>query len=182
MAGGRDGGDCHERGSGELRTGEPVIVDIFPRNRKTRYYGDCTRTVVHGTAPDEILKMHKAVVEAKAAAIAATRAGVTGEAVHRATTEAILAHGYEIGLPAEDSAEDFTSMPHGTGHGVGLDVHEPPLLDTGGPELVVGDVVTIEPGVYSRAIGGVRVEDMVAVTADGCENFNRLPEGLKWED
>ena len=71
-------------------------------------------------------------------------------------------------------------MTHGTGHGIGLDVHEPPLLDDGGPALVVGDALTIEPGLYCRAIGGVRVEDMVIVTETGHENLNQLPEGLDW--
>ena len=71
-------------------------------------------------------------------------------------------------------------MTHGTGHGVGLDVHEPPLLDMRGPVLLVGDVVTVEPGLYRRDVGGVRVEDMIAVTPDGCENLNSLPEGLDW--
>jgi Xaa-Pro aminopeptidase len=71
-------------------------------------------------------------------------------------------------------------MVHGTGHGVGLEVHEPPLLDKRGPQLIVGDAVTVEPGLYTKAIGGVRVEDMVVVTADGCDNLNRLPEGLDW--
>jgi Xaa-Pro aminopeptidase len=71
-------------------------------------------------------------------------------------------------------------MVHGTGHGVGLEVHEPPLLDRLGPELVVGDVLTIEPGLYRHPIGGVRLEDMIVVTEDGCENFNSLPEGLSW--
>ena len=71
-------------------------------------------------------------------------------------------------------------MVHGTGHGVGLDVHEPPLLDFKGPKLVVGDVLTVEPGLYGPAIGGIRIEDMVAVTEDGCENFNTLHEGLDW--
>ena len=71
-------------------------------------------------------------------------------------------------------------MVHGTGHGIGLDVHEPPLLDFKGPELVVGDALTIEPGVYSKAIGGIRIEDMVVVTETGCENLNQLPQGLDW--
>jgi Xaa-Pro aminopeptidase len=71
-------------------------------------------------------------------------------------------------------------MPHGTGHGIGLDVHEPPLIDVGGPELVEGDVLTIEPGLYCKAIGGIRIEDMVAVTKDGIENFNTLQTGLAW--
>ena len=72
-------------------------------------------------------------------------------------------------------------MPHGTGHGIGLDVHEPPLLDRNGPTLLAGDVVTIEPGLYSNATGGVRIEDMVLVTDQGCDTFNELPEGLTWQ-
>ncbi len=85
-----------------------------------------------------------------------------------------------MGLPDADAGESCIAMTHGTGHGVGLDVHEPPLLDFKGPELVVGDCVTVEPGVYSPALGGVRVEDMVVVTPAGRENLNQLPEGLNW--
>jgi len=181
VAGGPPGADCHNVGSGELKTEQPVIIDIFPRNRETLYSGDCTRTVVHGTVSDELAKMHAAVVAAKAAATSACRPGVTGEAVHEATTGAIKSHGYSVGLPDDDAPDSYCAITHGTGHGIGLDVHEPPLLDKGGPELVVGDAVTIEPGLYSRAIGGVRVEDMVIVTEDGCENLNALPEGLTWE-
>jgi Xaa-Pro aminopeptidase len=71
-------------------------------------------------------------------------------------------------------------MTHGTGHGLGLDVHEPPLLDFGGPPLLAGEVLTVEPGLYLPGVGGVRVEDMVVVTEAGFENFNRLPETLDW--
>ncbi|MBI3831286.1 MAG: aminopeptidase P family protein [Planctomycetes bacterium] len=180
IAGGPQGADCHDRGSGELRTGQPVIVDIFPRNRATRYWGDCTRTVVHGKVPAEIARMHAAVLEAKAAAIAAVRAGVTGESVHAAAAAVLVKHGYAMGLPKPDAPDSYCGMVHGTGHGVGLDVHEPPLLDKGGPLLVAGDVLTVEPGLYCKALGGIRVEDMVAVTESGCENFNRLPQGLTW--
>jgi Xaa-Pro aminopeptidase len=180
IAGGPDGGDCHEHGSGSLRTGQPIIVDIFPRDKHTLYNGDCTRTVVHGEIPEEIKKMHGAVVAAKDAATEATKAGVTGEAVHIETIRVLKERGYNEGLPKENDPETFCSMPHGTGHGIGLDVHEPPLLDMNGPPLLVGDVVTIEPGLYCHALGGVRVEDMVLVTIDGCENFNTLPEGLTW--
>lgn len=180
VAGGPDGGDCHNVGEGVLRTGQPVIVDIFPKNRQTQYCGDCTRTVVHGEIPDHVAHMHQTVVEAKAAATAATRAGASGDDVHAATTKVILARGYHMGLPPEGAPDTYTSMPHGTGHGIGLDVHEPPLLDVNGLPLVVGDVLTIEPGLYCKAHGGVRVEDMVAVTEQGCENYNTLPEGLKW--
>ena len=180
VAGGPSGGDCHELGSGELRTGQSVIVDIFPRNRSSLYNGDCTRTVVHGDIPDEIVRMHAAVRQAKQSATAAARAGVTGEAVHLAATGAIRAAGYSVGLPAAGAHDSFCSMSHGTGHGVGLDVHEPPLLDMKGPELVAGDVATIEPGLYRKDLGGVRVEDMIVIRPNGCENLNRLPEGLDW--
>jgi Xaa-Pro aminopeptidase len=180
VAGGRAGADCHDHGAGPLRSGQPVIIDIFPRNRKTLYNGDCTRTVVHGEVSDAVAKMHAAVVEAKAAAISAVRAGVTGQDVHSACIDVIRRHGYDVGLPADNAEATYCAMTHGTGHGVGLDVHEPPLLDIGGPPLVVGDCLTIEPGLYSKAIGGVRVEDMVIVTQDGCINLNRLPEGLDW--
>lgn len=180
VAGGREGADCHNQGTGPLRTGEPVIIDIFPRNRQTLYNGDCTRTVVHGDVPEALAAMHRAVCQAKAAAEAAVRAGVTGETVHRATIAALEAAGYSYGLPPEDAPADFCSLSHGTGHGLGLDVHEPPLLDMKGPELVAGDVVTIEPGLYRLDLGGVRAEDVVVVTAEGCDNINHLPEGLGW--
>ncbi len=179
IAGGADGADCHNIGSGPLRTGEPVIVDIFPRNRETFYYGDCTRTVVHGAISPELASMRDAVAAAKAAAIAAVRPGVTGESIHEVTARTLRGHGYEVGRPSE-VAEDACAMVHGTGHGVGLEVHEPPLLDRLGPELVVGDVLTIEPGLYHHPIGGVRLEDMIVVTEHGCENFNALPEELSW--
>ncbi|MEM6561931.1 MAG: M24 family metallopeptidase, partial [Planctomycetota bacterium] len=106
-------------------------------------------------------------VEAKAAAIATVRAGVTGADVHAAAQRVIHEHG-------------FGDMVHGTGHGIGLEVHEAPLLDAKGGKLVVGDVLTIEPGLYYKHHGGVRVEDMVAVTESGCVNFNTLPESLGW--
>jgi Xaa-Pro aminopeptidase len=171
VAGGPQGSDCHDLGSGPLRTGEPVIIDIFPMDRATLYNGDCTRTVVNGTIPTEIKSMHAAVVAAKAAATAAVRPGISGEAIHLETLRVLAEHGFGEGQP---------SMPHGTGHGIGLDVHESPLLDRAGPDLLQGDVLTIEPGLYASGIGGVRVEDMVLVTRDGCENFNRLPQDLSW--
>jgi len=181
VAGGRIGADCHHAGAGELRTGEPVIVDIFPLNTATGYHGDCTRTVVHGDVPDTVATMHAAVVEAKASGTVATRPGATGEDVHKATAAVIERHGFHMGMPPDDAPDSYCTMSHGTGHGIGLDVHEPPLLDIGGPALVAGDALTIEPGLYCRAVGGLRVEDMVIVTNDGCTNLNTLPEGLDWK-
>lgn len=180
IAGGPAAADCHNFGSGELLTETPVIVDIFPTNRRSRYCGDCTRTVVHGDIPDAVIQMHAAVQRAKQAAIAATQTGVTGEAVHKATLASLSTDGYASGLPGEHEGDSYCSMTHGTGHGIGLEVHEPPLLDFKGPELLNGDVLTIEPGLYCKAIGAVRLEDMVVVKNDGCENLNQLPESLDW--
>lgn len=180
VAGGRRGADCHDPGSGVLRTGEPVIVDVFPRHQESGYCGDCTRTVVHGTVPPEIARMHAAVRGAKAAAAAALRAGVAGEAVHAETCRVIRERGFSVGLPGEGCPPSYGALTHGTGHGVGLDVHEPPLLDARGPALVAGDAVTIEPGLYRRDLGGVRVEDLFVVTRKGSVNLGRLPEGLCW--
>ena len=181
VAGGPVGADCHDHGHGPLKSMEPIIVDIFPRDKKSLYNGDCTRTVVHGKVSDKIGSMHAAVVKAKSAATSAIRAGVTGQFVHEATSRSMESSGYQMGFAPEGATDDFTSMTHGTGHGLGLEVHEPPLLAAGGPELLVGDVVTVEPGLYCKAIGGIRLEDMVVVTQDGCINLNSLPEGLDWK-
>ncbi len=169
--------DCHDRGSGPFKTGVPVIVDIFPQSLATRYWGDCTRTVVHGQPSDEVLKMHRAVVAAKAAACAALVPGATADSVHAATKTTLAAHGYAF---ARGLISDQAVMPHGTGHGVGLEVHEPILLDDNGGTLMAGEVLTIEPGLYGRTAGGVRVEDMLVVQAGPPKNLNRLPEGLNW--
>lgn len=177
VAAGPQGADCHNLGAGSIKTGQPVIIDIFPQNRLTKYNGDCTRTVVHGDVPDEVRRMHHAVLQAKNAAQNAVKPGVTGDLVHQATTQIIEQHGYAMGFPTD---EHPTTMPHGTGHGIGLDVHEPPLLDQKGPTLIVGDAITIEPGLYSQELGGVRVEDLVIVTEDACENLNLLQQGLDW--
>ncbi len=130
--------------------------------------------------PVHIEKAYNTAVKAKFAAMKVTRAGVTGEAVHQETIRVIHEHGYETGLPGKESAASRCAMVHGTGHGVGLEVHEPPLLDFKGPGLIAGDVLTIEPGLYCPAWGGVRSEDMVAVRERDCESFNLLPDTLSW--
>ncbi len=172
--------DCHHFGTGPLKTGLPVIVDIFPRNESTRYWGDCTRTACHGDPSDEVVRMHAAVVAAKAAGCAALRAGTTGEAVHKATVDVIKDHGFAFVRGTSKEDEATPAMRHGTGHGIGLDVHEPILLDEGGGEILAGEVFTVEPGLYSATLGGVRVEDMAAVTEVGAEILSELHEGLDW--
>lgn len=180
VSGGSQGASCHHHGDGPLRTEQPVIVDIFPTSQETHYCGDCTRTVVHGAVPPEIVEMHAAVRAAKAAGCAAIRPGVTGAEVHAATTQVLLDRGFHTGFPPPDAPDSFCTMHHGTGHGIGLEVHEPPLLDPTGIPLLKGDALTVEPGLYRKDLGGVRVEDLVVVTDEGIENLNHLPEGLDW--
>ncbi len=169
--------DCHHSGEGKLFTEIPVVVDLFPRDEQTRYWGDCTRTVVHGEPSDTVKAMHAAVVEAKAAATAVLTAGNTADAVHKAADEVLLRHGYPV---SRGSLTDHPSIQHGTGHGIGLDLHEPILLDHEGEEVLAGEVFTVEPGLYGRRDGGVRVEDMVLVTEGEARNLNRLPDSLSW--
>jgi Xaa-Pro aminopeptidase len=175
VACGADAADPHDRGSGPLRAGEPVVVDVFPRDKETRYHADMTRTFVKGEPADRLREWFELTDEARRAAVDAVEPGVTGEAVHAAACEV-----YEdAGLPTlrtDPGAE--TGYIHGTGHGVGLDVHELPRLAPGGDELQAGNVVTVEPGLYDPAVGGVRIEDLLVVTEDGHENLTDYPVDL----
>jgi Xaa-Pro aminopeptidase len=169
--------DCHHAGEGRLLTGQPIVVDLFPRDDSSRYWGDCTRTVVHGHPSDRVLAMHAAVVDAKRAATEQLVAGGTAEKVHHAVIQRLVAHGFAI---SRGTTTDEATIQHGTGHGIGLEVHEPILLDDGGGELLLHEVFTIEPGLYGRIDGGVRIEDMLVVENGPPRNLNRLHEGLDW--
>jgi len=175
VACGADAADPHDRGSGPLRAGEPIVVDIFPRDKETRYHADMTRTFVRGEPSETVREWFELTDEARRAALDALEPGVTGAAVHDAVCEV-----YEdAGLPtlrAEPDAE--TGFIHSTGHGVGLDVHELPRIAPDGGELEPGNVVTIEPGLYDSDVGGVRIEDLVVVTEDGYENLTEYPVEL----
>lgn len=173
VACGPQGADPHERGAGPLRADEPVVVDIFP-TFESGYHGDMTRTVVVGDPPPEIERAHEVVVEALTAALDATEAGVTGETVDAAACDVVEAAGYET---LRTGADD-RGFIHSTGHAIGLDLHEQPRLTAGTGPLPAGSVFTVEPGIYLPDVGGVRVEDMVVVREDGCENLNGMGYGL----
>jgi len=175
VAGGAQGADPHERGSGPLPAHEPIVIDIFPRDKTTKYHADMTRTVVRGQADPEVRRRHEVTLDAQAAAFDAIEPGVTGEAVHDAVCDVYEAEGYET-LRSDETAE--TGFIHSTGHGLGLEVHELPTLAPDGRELAPGHVVTVEPGLYDPAVGGMRVEDVVIVTEDGCENYVDYPKEL----
>ena len=168
----------HFRGAGPIRAGRPVIVDIFPRHLASGYHGDMTRTVVPGRPSAEVASMHAACVAALDAGIGLLRPGADGQEVHRAVCAALVEHGYGTSTRGFEGREDGPRMIHSTGHGVGLEVHEAPSLRDVSSPLEVEDVVTVEPGLYEAGLGGVRVEDLLAVTAGGRRNLTTLPRSL----
>ncbi len=174
--------DCHHYGTGPLKANLPVVVDIFPMDNATRYNGDMTRTVVCGEPSDELKKMHAAVCEARDAGCSAIKAGTTGETVHLATIAVLEKQGFMIVRGDVQHDPAIPNMPHGTGHGIGLEVHEPILLDHAGGDILEHEVFTVEPGLYSSVLGGVRVEDMVLVTETGHEILSPVQESLNWKE
>ena len=179
VAGGAKGADPHDRGSGPLPAHEPIVVDVFPRSKGTHYHADMTRTFVRGEPTDEVRRRFEVTLEAMEAAFDAIEPGVTGAAVHDAVCDVYEEAGYDT-LRSDPSAE--TGFIHGTGHGIGLDVHELPRLAPEGEALEVGNVVTVEPGLYDPEVGGMRVEDFVLVTEDGYENLVHYPKELVVEE
>jgi len=175
VACGSDAADPHDRGSGPLAPDEPIIVDVFPRSKETGYFADTTRTFVVGEPSETVREWYDLTLEAQEAALDAIGPGVNGRAVHDAVCDV-----YEdAGLPtlrADETAE--TGFIHSTGHGLGLEIHEYPRLSTTDVELRPGMVVTVEPGLYDPAVGGVRIEDLVVVTDDGMENLTDYEKRL----
>ena len=157
-------------------------MDIFPQHKETRYFADMTRTVSKGVPSAELVKMYEVVMRAQDAGIKALRPGITGLEVHALVEDIIFAAGYDTLRPGQkhDPSDPVVrGFIHGTGHGVGLEIHEQPSIGRAGTSpLIVGDVVTVEPGIYDPAIGGVRLEDMLVITADGSRNLTRAPRQL----
>jgi Xaa-Pro aminopeptidase len=177
VAGGPQGADPHERGHGPLRAGESIIVDIFPVDLSTRYYSDMTRTFVKGEPDAGLQEMYDAVLESQEAALAMVKAGVNGRDVHNKVAEVLHEAGYKTNVHDQGDGKPLTEgFFHGTGHGVGLEIHEAPRVSLADDELIPGDVVSIEPGVYDPELGGVRIEDLVLVTEDGCRNLTGFPK------
>jgi Xaa-Pro aminopeptidase len=172
VAGGDQAVDPHERGHGPLPANLPIILDIFPRDNATRYHGDMTRTVVRGRASEEAKRMFDAVRAAKAKAESMLRDGVDGKDVHDAVKKTFEERGFETG----ERNGRMVGFFHGTGHGLGLAVHEYPGLGQVPETIRAGHVVTVEPGLYYPGPGGVRLEDDVLVTKDGCTNLCTLPD------
>ncbi|PKL64426.1 MAG: aminopeptidase P family protein [Methanomicrobiales archaeon HGW-Methanomicrobiales-3] len=166
---GKDTAIPHMTGSGPLHADEPIIIDLFPVEDESGHYADMTRTVVKGEPSDEIREMYETLRDAKRLAISRTRAGVSGADLYQGVVDYFRDHGYH---------SDTRGFVHNLGHGVGLQVHEMPTVGPAGKALETGNVITIEPGLYYPEIGGVRLEDIGAVTKSGFTNFTKFSEDL----
>lgn len=175
IAGGIQGCDPHNQGSGPLKPNESIVMDVFPRSSKSRYYADMSRTVVRGRASVDLKRMYGVVEEAQARAVDEVKAGAEGSEIHRRIVERFDKAGFSTGMKNGRMQGFF----HGTGHGVGLDIHEAPRISRVPDILKAGQVVTVEPGLYFTEIGAVRIEDMVLVTDSGCENLTLFPKFLE---
>ncbi len=177
---GAQSADGHESGHGALVAGEPVIVDIWPRDRASRCWADMTRTfVAGGGAPgDELAEYWQLTKESLDLVYPEVRAGADAQAIYRRSCEPYIAAGKPTQLTKPEGEVLRDGYFHGLGHGVGLEVHERPALSRSPDTLLAGDVITLEPGCYRQGYGGCRLEDLVVVTEDGHETLTNFPYEL----
>lgn len=175
VAGGNQGCDPHEAGHGPLRANVPIILDVFPRDLRSGYWGDITRTVVRGRASEAVRRLFETVMRAQRQTIGQLRAGVDGQKVHEGVQELFRREGYETGTKNGFQQGFF----HGTGHGLGLEIHEPPRISSVPGVLKAGHVVTVEPGLYYRGVGGVRIEDVVVIEESRARVLTQFPKVLE---
>jgi Xaa-Pro aminopeptidase len=167
--------DPHEEGHGPIRAHTPVVMDIFPRSESTGYFGDLTRTVVRGRASEALKAVYALVEEGVRLGHRRVRDGADGQAIHREIHALFEARGYRTG-PKDGRMQGFF---HGTGHGLGLQIHEAPSIGARPCALKAGHVVTVEPGLYYLGLGGVRIEDVALVQKTGSRNLTRVPKLLE---
>lgn len=176
VAGGDQGCDPHAAGSGPLPAHKPIIIDVFPRSMETRYCADMTRTVVRGRATPRVRAMFDAVRDAQTLVFDTLRAGVDGSDVHAMVEELFVRRGFNTGPTDNGKIEGFF---HGTGHGLGLEIHELPAFGKKPYLFESGMVVTVEPGLYYPSEGGVRIEDVVVIRDETIENLCTMEKRLE---
>jgi Xaa-Pro aminopeptidase len=167
--------DPHHEGTGPIKAHTSIIFDIFPRSQKNGYFGDLSRTVVRGRASEKLKDIYAAVQEGQQLGFDMIRDGVNGREVH----QKILALFDARGFPTGKVKGRMQGFFHGTGHGLGLDIHEPPRIAPVEAILKEGHVVTVEPGLYYLGVGGVRLEDVVLVTERSNRNLTDCPQFLE---
>ncbi len=178
VAGGTQSAEPHEEGKGPLQPCHPIVIDIYPRSKNTGYFADMTRTVCIGEPSAKLQQMYETVLAAQQLAIAMVAPDVSCIDIQNAVEQHFKRAGYETrGAGTEfPFAEGFV---HGVGHGVSKELHDKPRIGRNSKDILqVGDVVTIEPGLYYKNIGGVRIEDLILVTEDGPKNLTRFPKSL----
>jgi len=175
VACGKEGADPHNIGHGFIRAQQPIIIDIFPRVLATGYWGDMTRTYVKGKASPEIKRLYQTVREGQDIGLSMVAAGVDGAVIHQRITD----HFDQQGYPTKMVRGKQTGFFHGTGHGVGLQIHEAPRISVRSDILKTNQVVTVEPGLYYPGLGGIRLEDMVIVREGGCDNLTKYKRRLE---
>lgn len=169
VACGTQAANVHSEGEGPLEPHQPIVIDIFPQHKKSHYCADMSRTVIKGNPSEKIQKMYDTVLEAQNEAINMIKPGILCSAIHNKVCDVFEAKGYKT--IREGSTVGFI---HSTGHGVGLDIHESPTIGTQDNVLEKGNIITIEPGLYSPEYGGIRIEDLILVTEDGHENLTKF--------
>ena len=167
--------DPHNEGSGPIKANTSIVFDIFPRSQHNGYFGDLSRTVVRGRASEKLKEIYATVQAGQKIAYEQIRDGVNGKDVHQNILDMFAARGFPTGR-INGRMQGFF---HGTGHGLGLDIHEPPRIAPIDAILKTGHVVTVEPGLYYIGVGGVRLEDVVLVTAKGNRNLTNCPQFLE---
>lgn len=167
--------DPHHEGTGPIKANTSIIFDIFPRSQKNGYFGDLSRTVVRGRASDRLKKIYATVQAGQKIGFDLIRDGVNGKEVHQKILDLFAREGFPTGQ-IKGRMQGFF---HGTGHGLGLDIHEAPRIAPVDATLKTGHVVTVEPGLYYLGVGGVRLEDVVLVTANANKNLTDCPQFLE---
>ncbi len=175
IACGKHAVDPHDEGSGPIEPHQSIIFDIFPRHMKSRYHADFSRTLVKGKASAKLKAMYAAVHEGQEIGFKMIKPGVDASTVHGAIQKNFERLGFKTG----NINGRMQGFFHGTGHGLGLDVHEQPRVGRANDILKPGHVVTVEPGLYYEGLGGVRLEDVVVVTKTGCRNLTKFPRFLE---